>query len=282
MTNKNVFTEQDTEDYYDANDGAYRALWDSEGRVHWGYFDMDNQNDFCRAGHRMTELMIKKAGIDNSSKVLDVGCGNGTITIDVVKKCGCTAVGIDPSGVHIQNAHLALKKLPDHLKSKLSFDKGSAANLPYQDTSFSHVWSMGTIYHIHQKEKALQEIYRVLKPDGIFIFEDLFKPEKKISEQTKKLVYKGLLFDTNFSFASYQSFLKKIGFEVIEAENLSLQLKKNYEVLAGMIKTKFNLGQDEPLRSIYQKWLERYIASVAAVENSELGWGLFLCKKPST
>ena len=39
------FTEQDTENYYNASDELYQSFWDKGGGLHWGYFESNNQND---------------------------------------------------------------------------------------------------------------------------------------------------------------------------------------------------------------------------------------------
>ena len=42
------FSEQETESYYDAEDVIYRAVWDEDGSVHWGYFDDTTGTDFLK------------------------------------------------------------------------------------------------------------------------------------------------------------------------------------------------------------------------------------------
>ncbi len=75
---RNRFTEQDTEAFYDAEDALYRSFWDSEGSLHWGWFDPDTGDDFLKACANLNQNMAEKANIQVSSQVLDMGCGNGT------------------------------------------------------------------------------------------------------------------------------------------------------------------------------------------------------------
>ena len=65
------FTEQETEIYYDSEDAFYRSFWDEGGSVHWGVFDESTGDDFLKACANLNDLMVAKAGIDSSSRVLE-------------------------------------------------------------------------------------------------------------------------------------------------------------------------------------------------------------------
>ena len=175
------FTEQDTEQYYDKEDEVYLSFWDSSGILHWGLFHDDE--DIVPASNNLTNYMVEKAKISESSNVLNVGCGDGEVDVQIVKKIGCHITGIDLSGIRIKNAK---KKITPELKDKLKFIHTSATNLPFADEEFSQVISQSTIYHVHNKQKAISEIYRVLQKRGIFIFDDLIKPKSKISGDAQK------------------------------------------------------------------------------------------------
>ncbi len=57
------FTEHDTETFYDAEDALYRSFWDSEGSLHWGWFDDATSGDFLKACANLNRIMAKKASI---------------------------------------------------------------------------------------------------------------------------------------------------------------------------------------------------------------------------
>lgn len=193
------FTETDTEAFYDHDDSLYRSFWDSQGSLHWGYFDdfaVCSSEDFLKACSRWNEYMLEKSGITASSRVLDLGCGNGNTAVWLAQQTGCEVVGIDISSVRISNAE-ALAQM--HPSLRLSFQKTSATSLPFADGYFTHVWSQATLYHIHQRELALSEIYRVLQERGTFLFDDLVTPTFHISEESQKHVYERLLFEPTFS-----------------------------------------------------------------------------------
>ena len=277
------FSEQETEEYYDAEDVIYRSVWDSDGTVHWGVFNGDpsgNDNireEFRSAGIRLNELMVQYAGIDASSHVLDVGCGNGTNVVWVFRNTGAKATGIDLSGVRIANAVASLEHEPD-LAAKVAFEKASATDLPFEDGTFTHVWSQATIYHVPDKVKVLEEAYRVLKPGGQFIFDDLTKPTSNISESAREFVYDRLLFDTDFSFYSYMDALVKVGFRVLQARDISSHLAHSYTCLSKLASI---AKGPEGYQDRFNYLADAYMKTVDAINNDELGWAQYLCIKPA-
>ena len=275
------FTEQETEQYYDAEDVIYRSVWDADGSVHWGVFDAPPgsngsiREEFLAAGVRLNELMVEYAGIDAGARVLDVGCGNGTTAAWLCRATGAQVTGVDLSGVRIENAVASLEKVPE-LADRLAFEKASAAELPFADGSFTHVWSQATIYHVPEKDQALQEAYRVLEPGGALIFDDLTKPKPDISAAAREFVYDRLLFDTDFSFYSYIETLREIGFRVLQARDLSAHLAQSYTCLSRLASV---AEGPEGYQERFEYLTDAYLKTVAAINNEELGWAQFLCVK---
>ena len=268
------FTEQETERYYDEEDATYRAFWDSEGSLHWGIFDESTGADFLKASANLNRIMLEKSRIGAGAKALDFGCGNGNTAIWLCRQCQAEVVGVDLSGVRISNARDSASKLPSEVAQKLHFEKASVTALPFESGSFTHVWSQATIYHVPDKDAALREAYRVLGSGGIFIFDDLVKPKSNISQESKKYVYDRLMFDTNLTFLSYQDTLRDKGFTVLEAHDLSQHLKTSY-VRLSEIAASVNEGDTDRIRALSLA----YTKMVQAVEEGDLGWGLYVCQK---
>ncbi len=283
MVTGHRFSEQETEEYYDAEDVIYRSIWDADGSVHWGVFDGEPKGqdhireEFLSAGIRLNELMVEYAGIDANSRVLDVGCGNGTNVIWVSRNTGANATGIDLSGVRIANAVASMERVPE-LAGKIAFEKASATELPFAEGAFTHVWSQATIYHVPDKIKVLEEAYRVLEPGGQFIFDDLTKPTPDISESARQFVYDRLLFDTDFSFYSYIGALRETGFKVLQARDLSAHLARSYTYLSRLASI---AEGPEGYQDRFDYLTDAYMKTVDAINNDELGWAQYLCIKPA-
>jgi len=90
--------------------------------------------------------------------VIDIGCGDGR-DVNVFSKFGLDAVGVDCSKKEIKSTK---EKFPD-----LKFDVQEAENLKFKDNSVDACFMINVI-HYTDKPKALQEVFRVLRPKGYF------------------------------------------------------------------------------------------------------------------
>ena len=111
--------------------------------------------------------LIKKYFRPKSS--VDIGCGTGRTTIPL-HKMGYKVVGIDMVSLMIKNA----KKIAKAKRLKIRYEVGDATKLKFTDNSFDNAlfsyngWAQ--IPGRKNRQKALQEIFRVLRPNGYFIF----------------------------------------------------------------------------------------------------------------
>lgn len=273
------YTEKKTEKLYDEDDKVYQSFWNNDGSLHWGYFKSGNRNNFSKASKDLTDLLAKKAKINSKSTVLDLGCGNGTVSIYLSKKYRCKVVGIDLSGVRIKNAKVKALKEGKSIRDRVSFIRCSASKLPLKDNSFSHVFSHATIYHVHDKDAAFKEIKRVLKGKGVLAFDDLIKIKKAVSPDARKYVYDRLIFNTDFKFKSYQSYLKNVGFKIAEAKDISDHLAKSYDLIAKVLGRKIKENKDKNFISKYKKLEIAYRKMVELVNNGELGQAYYIARK---
>jgi len=119
--------------------------------------------------------LIEEAQIRPNQRILDLGCGTGTLTI-MIKKAhpDSKVIGLDGD---LQVLEIARRKAKETAAS-IEFDEGMAYQLPYPNAFFDRVLSSMVFHHLstHDKEKTLAEIYRVLKPDGELHLVDFGEP----------------------------------------------------------------------------------------------------------
>ncbi len=108
-------------------------------------------------------------------KVLDAGCGTGSIATELKKKYP----DIDLYGIDIDEDMLLIAKAKiKKMASKIKLKKASIDKLPFPNNYFDAVYSSLVFHHLpgEIKPKAISEIYRVLKKNGKFFISDFGKP----------------------------------------------------------------------------------------------------------
>lgn len=94
-------------------------------------------------------------------KVLEVGCGaGGTAALFSLKGAKITAIDISERAVQLTRKRFSLYGLGGDVLL------GDAENVKFGDGEFDLVWAWGVIHHTAQTQRAVNEIYRVLKPGG--------------------------------------------------------------------------------------------------------------------
>lgn len=197
--------------------------------------DYDKLNDIMTFGwHKKIKIdVIKKCKKQNQnpSKILDLCCGTGDMA-GLLKKTykQSEIIGVDFSGNML---NIARGKYTD-----IEFLEADCTDLPFEDNSFDVCVISFGLRNMEDLDKALKEIKRVLKSDGIFINLDLGKPNKFFNLFLKPYMYVwvallGKLFHgdetpykylawSNESFPSQGELVKiyaKIGFRDIKNEN---------------------------------------------------------------
>lgn len=99
------------------------------------------------------------------STILELGCGNGGIWKENLTKLpeNCSLTLSDLSKDMLENAKRNLSGA-----DFIDFQVIDIQSIPYPDNSFDIVIANMMLYHVPNLEKALQEVRRILKPDGVF------------------------------------------------------------------------------------------------------------------
>ncbi|MGH9317424.1 MAG: class I SAM-dependent methyltransferase [Thermoanaerobaculia bacterium] len=108
--------------------------------------------------------------IRSASRILDCGCGPGSITVGLAQWApDGETVGIDLGAEQLDGARALARELG---VKNVAFRQGSIFDLPFADDSFDVVFSQTVLFHVSDPEKALAEIKRVLRPGGLVALRD--------------------------------------------------------------------------------------------------------------
>lgn len=111
---------------------------------------------------------IKLLEIPHHAKVIDLCCGTGDLS-KIVKKQSSTAL---VTGIDFSDRMISIAKTRDQ---EVEFLQGDVTNLPYSDESFDFAIMGFGLRNILNAEKAIEEVYRILKSGGYFLHLDFGK-----------------------------------------------------------------------------------------------------------
>ena len=118
-------------------------------------------NTTRKADPKIAETLYEFLQPANDGLYLDLGCGTGNY-LKALSKKGVQFIGADPSDVMLQEAK---KNNPE-----VEIVKACAEQLPFEDHHFNGGMGNFTLHHWSNIQKGINEVYRVLKPGGRFIF----------------------------------------------------------------------------------------------------------------
>ena len=144
--------------------------------LHGWFFDLCV---FRGKGRELRQRTANLARLQPGDQVLDVGCGTGTLALDIQRRVGSAGrvVGIDPGNEQIARARA--KAARRHVP--IAFQVGVIEQLAFPDQMFDVVFSTLMMHHLPASLKAqgLAEIDRVLKPGGRVIIADFARKQER-------------------------------------------------------------------------------------------------------
>ena len=149
--------------HYDLSDNLYDLFLDPKRQYSCGYFKNENDN-LETAQNNKIQHIIKKLNIQSKQKVLDIGCGWGSLAIDIAKSTNCEVTGITLSKNQLD---YCLKKAKEfNLENQVTFKLMDYREL---DEKFDRIISIGMFEHIGRKfyNRFFKQLEKILNEDGI-------------------------------------------------------------------------------------------------------------------
>ena len=128
---------------------------------------------------RFRDLMLGVANLQPGQRLLDVGCGTGTLAIAAKRQVGEAGkvTGLDASIEMIERARAKAASAG----LEISFVKATAQDLPFEESQFDIVMGTLMMHHLSKpmRKAFAQEARRVLKPAGRLLLIDFARPARK-------------------------------------------------------------------------------------------------------
>ncbi|MGA9048370.1 MAG: methyltransferase domain-containing protein [Dehalococcoidia bacterium] len=228
-------------------------------------------------GAEQTRILADKAKIGKGTHVLDVCCALGGPARHLAKDYGCNVTGLDATAKMLDEATVRTAK--EGLSSLVTYKLGSALDMPFKASTFDVVWGQDAWCYVNDKSRLLSEAFRVLKPHGTIAFTDWLQVGNMTEKEWSDL-NSFMMFPYMETLAGYTQELKKLGFTVLEAEDLSRDFAQHCHLYYDMLTHKL---KDSVIESygpgLYQAASDGLQQWVQAADDQKVGRGRIIAQK---
>ncbi|KAG0474317.1 hypothetical protein HPP92_014003 [Vanilla planifolia] len=170
---------------------------------------------------RVVDLIGARPGLC----ILDVGCGVGGPMRAIAARSGSRVVGITINEYQVGRARAHNRKA--QLDGKCEVVCGNFLQMPFEDSSFDGAYSIEATCHAPRLEDVYGEIYRVLKPGGLYVSYEwvttgLYRAEDPDHVETIQGIERGDALPGLRAQEQIEGMARKVGFEVVEERDLAL------------------------------------------------------------
>lgn len=225
------------------------------------------------------EVRTIAAGIDLTDKtVLDIGCGTGGVDFILAGELGAGhVVAIDIESALLDRARARLASSHRGLEKRVEFQLVSPGPLNWPTATFDVVFSKDTMIHIPDKAAMYADVFRVLKPGGVFAASDWLGGETtSTSPEWKRFSELAQMGFTMATASEVEAMLRDAGFADVSSVDrnawYSEVTKQEVRDLEGPLRSRLleAVGED-----LYLRWLEvrraiRDSANVGALRPTHL------------
>ncbi len=268
------------QEYYNSDDADnfYYHVWGGED-IHVGLYESPDE-DIATASQRTVATMAAQcaSSLTPQTKIIDVGSGYGGSARWLVKKYDCHAMCLNLS--ETQNKRNRLMNNEQGLADRIEVVDGNFEGIPTGDQQFDLAWSQDAILHSGRREKVLDEVNRVLKPGGEFIFTDPMQADD-CPEGVLGPVLNRIHLDSLGSFAFYRQQARHLGWEEVAVVDHSRQLVNHYT----RVRQELVKRREELANKVSADYIDRMVQGLGhwidAGSNGYLAWGIMHFRKPA-
>jgi sterol 24-C-methyltransferase len=213
-------------DYYHTRESLWGYNLLLNGVKHFGYYPEGQEHIGLHAAiTNMMDQVGRRMDLSAGSRILDAGCGEGATTLRLADKFGFQVEGIDILDFNIERANKRLGTVAE--KQPVHFQRASYQALPFAAASFDGIFTLETLVHALEPDKALKEFHRVLKPGGQLVLFEYTVPESKDMDSREEKIFRiigegsAMHSFMDYTHGSFENRLIKAGFQKVKVEDIT-------------------------------------------------------------
>lgn len=267
------------QEYYNSDDADnfYFQVWGGED-IHIGLYRSPDENIRAASERTVATMADRLANTGPDAQVIDLGAGYGGAARWLARRYGCHVTCLNLS--EAQNNRNRKMSAEQGLADRIEVIDGSFESIPSPDNNFDAAWSQDSLLHSGQRAHVLDEVDRVLKPGGEFIFTDPMQADD-CPEGVLQPVLDRIHLDSLGSFAFYREHARRLGWDEVGVDDLTYQLVNHYSRVREELKSR----REELNQVVSDEYIDRMLNGlghwVEAGKNGYLAWGIMHFRKPS-
>jgi ubiquinone/menaquinone biosynthesis C-methylase UbiE len=227
-------------------------------------------------GLAANDALAAAARIEPGMRVADFCAGLGGPARYLAHRYGADVTGIELTPSRVAGA-AELTKLVG-LQDRVRVLEGDVMDVPLPNAAMDAVVSQEAFLHVPDKERAIAEAFRVLKPGGRFALTD-WTPAAPLSPEDADLMWRGMAAQSLQSVTSYRALLERAGFRIVSVDDLTREWGVILAERLAMYRKLRVEAERAGTPQGHDTFHESYVRFVELVQSGELGGARFTAEK---
>jgi sarcosine/dimethylglycine N-methyltransferase len=229
-------------------------------------------------GLAANDALAERAGIGKATRVVDFCSGLGGPSRYFAHRYGADVIGIELTPARVKGAQQLTRLVG--LQNSVRAVEGNVMQVPLPDTSADVVISQEALLHVPDKERALAEAYRILKPGGRIALTDWIA-HRPLSDADRELMRQAMAVADLYGLQTYADLIRRAGFSVNSVEDLTADWGVILKQRLAMYRKLREEAQAAGTPAGHDAFYEGYVRFVDLVNDAALGGGRFAGRKPT-
>jgi ubiquinone/menaquinone biosynthesis C-methylase UbiE len=162
-------------------------------------------------------------GVGPGDAVLDIGCGSGRHSVELVRRFGCRVIAADPIPRHLEQARKRVAE--EGVGDRVTVLEAVIESLPLENGSVDYVWCRDMLNHVHLRG-ALSECFRALVPDGRMLVYQTFATDDCEPNEALRLWSATAIVPENMSRSYFEQTAREAGFEITAVDEIDSEWRE--------------------------------------------------------
>jgi tocopherol O-methyltransferase len=264
--------------HYDLATPFYRLLWGPH--LHHGLWD--GLESPAVAQQKLTETLLREAGLKRGERVLDIGCGMGGSSIHLAKAWDCDVVGITLSPV--QRLWGSTTARWHGVSRRTRFLVADAETVEFAPQSFDLAWSIECTEHLFDKAAFFRRVAQWLKPGGRAAICAWQAGNGPLSDEAQRQVFdvcEGFLCPSLGSQDDYRGWFADAGLRVERCHDWTDRVSRTWEICLRRVERSKVRWLAKLIDRNQHLFLERFQTILRAYRTGAMTYGCWIASKPN-